>query len=161
MKATLRSIFCQVVAQYLAINTWLQHVSRLRVIDTNLRQIARVGWGSSQRINHSPLSPGRKGQFWTSISLPKMKISLSFWTCTWQHLWLLADQKWTDSEHKRNRRQHYLNRTPHKKDANVICVPFLTLARKGFLRPLSHQLKRKGLFYGMRPFPWEFDNLLD
>ena len=42
------------------INTWRQHVSRLRVIDTNLRQIAHVRWGSSLRINHFPLSPWQK-----------------------------------------------------------------------------------------------------
>ena len=37
-------------------------MSSLRVIDTNLRHFARVGWGSSLRINHFPVPPGRKDQ---------------------------------------------------------------------------------------------------
>ena len=54
-------------------NTWRQHMSRLRVIDTNLRQIARVGWGSSLRVNHFPLPPGRNGQSFNVLNFAKNK----------------------------------------------------------------------------------------
>ena len=62
-----------VVVRHSVINTWHQHVPRLRVIDTHLCQIARVGWGSTLRRNHFLLPPGRNGQFLNVHNFAKNK----------------------------------------------------------------------------------------
>ena len=49
------------------------------VIDTNLRQITRVGWGSFLRINHFPLPPWQKWPILNARNFGKNKIPFNFW----------------------------------------------------------------------------------
>ena len=101
-----------IAVRHSAINTWRQPVSHLRVIDTNLREIAR-GRGSSLRINHFPLPPpppplAEMANPWTSITLPKIKISLSFLDIPLRTLLAIGwpNMNWFGA--KRNSRHYYL-----------------------------------------------------
>ena len=48
------------------------------------------GMGKFSHGKSFPALPGRKAKLWTNITLSKIKISLSFWTCIWEHYWLQA-----------------------------------------------------------------------